>query len=113
MGLVGKTWFLVVSALYVPAAAGAVAAMTAFAFFVVRAALPLWLLGLHAGGWAAAVAAVQGWRVVRSLRRTRSPQREPFRSSPWAPDLWWPYRFIWGAVLTTVVLAFLAYLGRR
>ena len=107
-----KAWFVAASVLYAEALAVGVAAATAFALFVVRASLPVWAVVLHAAGWAAAVPVVQGWRIARSLRRTRSPERTPYRPSRWSLDHGWALRFMAGAVLTTVALAWLAYLLR-
>lgn len=109
MGRARKAWFLAASIVYTAVLAGLATALTAFAFFLVRARPSLLVFTLHAAGWAAAVAAVQWWRVVRSLRRTRMPERKPYRPSRWSSDLGWTLRFLAGVVATSAALAWLAH----
>jgi hypothetical protein len=108
LGAAGRAWFAGASALYVVAVAALAFGLTVSAFFIVRASVPWWVTAVHTGFWAAATVGVQGFRLVRSLRRTRGVERRPVRPSFWGLDFAWKARFMLGMVLTTVVLAWLA-----
>lgn len=104
---VGKAWYVALSLFYVTLAAGLAFIFTLFACLVL-AAPDDWPPVSAAAFWASAVAAHQVFRVARSLRRTRTPERLAYRLTFWSPDTSLSQKVFVGILLFSFPWAWLA-----
>jgi hypothetical protein len=100
----GKAWYVNVSLVYVVGLAAFAYLLYAFACSLAR--YPSWRLpAVGAALVGTATAALQAYRVARSLRRTRPAQRAPQRPSFWNLDWCLPQKVFAVLALSTALLA--------